>query len=178
MPQSDYPLKDGRTLIISRAQKEDAKEMLAFLSVVGKETDFLLNDGTVRFTIEQEEEFLDNKANDPLGGIFIGRVDGELVGSFGLDTQPRERIKHNTTVGITILKKFWGLGIGNAFFTYIFDFARETGVIKNLWLSVRADNERGIALYKKFGFEEIGRHKNTIFVRDIYYDEILMDAEL
>jgi RimJ/RimL family protein N-acetyltransferase len=178
MPQTNYILKDGRTLVISRAQKENAAEMLAFLSAVGKETDFLLNDGTIRFTLEQEEEFLDKNAKETLSGIFIGRVDGELIGSFGLDTQLRDRVKHNTTIGITILKKFWDLGIGSAFFAYIFGFARETGVIKNLWLSVRADNKRGIALYKKFGFEEIGRHKNAIFVRGVYHDEILMDAEI
>ncbi|HWS31067.1 MAG TPA: GNAT family protein [Clostridia bacterium] len=178
MPQTEYTLRDGRTLVISRAQKESAAEMLAFLSAVGKETDFLLNDGTVRFTLEQEEEFLDKNAKDPLGGIFIGRVDGELAGSFGLSTQPRERVRHNTTVGITVLKKFWGLGVGSAFFAYMFGFARETDVTKNLTLGVRADNERGLALYKKFGFTEIGRHKNAIFVKGVYYDEILMDAEL
>jgi len=178
MPQADYILKDGRTLVISRAQKGNAAEMLAFLSAVGKETDFLLNDGTIRFTLEQEEEFLEKSAKEALGGIFIGRVDGEPAGSFGLNIQPRDRVKHNSTIGIMVSKKFWDLGVGSAFFTYMFDFARETGVTKNLWLGVRADNERGIALYKKFGFEEIGRHKNAIFVKGTYYDEILMDAEI
>ena len=178
MPQSNYALKDGRTLIISRPQKEHAAEMLAFLSAVGKETDFLLNDGTIRLTLEQEEAFLEQSAQNPLGGIFSGRIEKELVCSFGLTSQARDRVKHNVTIGLTVLKKCWGLGIGRAIFQYAFAFARETGILKNMWLDVRADNERAIALYKKFGFEQIGRRKNALFVNGIYYDEILMEVEL
>lgn len=76
MPQTEYLLKDGRTLRFARPQRADADEMLAFLSAVGKETDFLLNDGTSRLTLEQEEDFLEASAKDALGGMFVGRVDG------------------------------------------------------------------------------------------------------
>lgn len=178
MPQADYVLKDGRTLVISRAKKEDAAEMLAFLSFVGKETDFLLNDGTIRLTLEQEEAFLEQSAQNPLGGIFTGHIEGELVCSFGLTSQSRDRVKHNVTIGLTVLKKCWELGVGSALFQYALAFARETGVLKNMWLDVRADNERAIALYQKFGFAQIGRRKNALFVNGVYYDEILMEVEL
>ncbi|MCE5236273.1 MAG: N-acetyltransferase [Clostridiaceae bacterium] len=178
MPQADYVLKDGRTVAFSRPGRENAAEMLAFLSAVGKESDFLLNDGTIMFTLGQEEDFLEASAKDALGGIFVGRVGGELICSFGLTTSPRERARHNVTIGLTVLKSYWGLGIGSAIFSYALDFARETGILKNMWLGVRADNERAIALYEKFGFREIGRHKNALYVKGVYYDEILMDLEL
>ncbi len=178
MPQTDYLLKDGRTLRFTRPQRADAAEMLAFLSVVGRETDFLLNDSTSRFTLEQEEDYLEASAKDAHGGMFVGRVDGKIVCTYGVGTQPRERVRHNVTIGLTVLKEFWGLGAGGAMLDHALACARETGVVKNMWLGVREDNFRAIALYEKFGFREAGRHKNALFVKGVYYDEILMDVEV
>ena len=50
--------------------------------------------------------------------------------------------------------------------------------LRTLSLEVREGNERAIALYKRFGFVEVGRHKARINVRGTYYDEILMDLDL
>jgi hypothetical protein len=58
------------------------------------------------------------------------------------------------------------------------DFAKGTNALRTLSLEVREGNERAIALYKRFGFAEAGRHKGRINVRGTYYDEILMDLPL
>jgi RimJ/RimL family protein N-acetyltransferase len=56
-------------------------------------------------------------------------------------------------------------------------WAAENGV-KRLELSVMTHNERGIALYKKMGFEIEGIKKASIFVNGVYVDEYLMSKIL
>ena len=58
------------------------------------------------------------------------------------------------------------------------DFAKGTGELRTLALEVYAENSRAIALYQRFGFVEVGRHKGRINVRGDYFDEILMDLDL
>lgn len=49
---------------------------------------------------------------------------------------------------------------------------------KNINLGVRAGNDNAIKLYEKFGFKEIGTHKNCINIDGVFHDEILMDLNL
>ena len=52
-------------------------------------------------------------------------------------------------------------------------WAAENGV-KRLELSVMTHNERGLALYKKMGFDIEGIKRASIFVNGAYVDEYLM----
>ena len=74
-------------------------------------------------------------------------------------------------------KKYWHIGVGSAIMEMLIELAKEAS-LKNVELGVYADNERAIALYKRFGFEEIGRHRGRFCVDGEYYDEILMDLHI
>lgn len=50
----------------------------------------------------------------------------------------------------------WGNHIGTRFMEKIIDFAENTAGTEIISLEVRSDNERAIALYKRFGFEKVG----------------------
>ena len=43
-------------------------------------------------------------------------------------------------------------------------FAINDPIIKVVFLIVKDGNERAIYLYKKYGFEVVGRHKNNVYV--------------
>lgn len=179
MQSAEYPLRDGRTLVISRPKVSDAENLLAYLKQVGGETDFLLFDGNgVPFTLEMEQSFLAQNLQNEAGGFFCGFIGGDIAATFNLEIHPRERMKHNARLAISVPKKYWGIGVGSAVMRYMFEAARVAGFIKTLRLEVRADNARAIALYEKFGFREIGRHKDGFQVNGLYYDEILMDVQL
>jgi len=90
----------------------------------------------------------------------------------------RTRIAHVGGIAISIKRAYWHLGIGNIAMQAMIVFARSTNFLRTLSLEVREGNERAIALYKRYGFVEIGRHKAKINVRGTYYDEILMDLDL
>lgn len=57
-------------------------------------------------------------------------------------------------------------------------FAKRNGQTEILHLGVKDDNLTAVNLYKKMGFNEIGRHKNFFKIDGKYYDEMLMDLYL
>lgn len=78
---------------------------------------------------------------------------------------------------MSVRRKYWHIGVGSAMMEMLIELAKEAS-LKNIELSVHAENERAIALYRRFGFEEIGRHRGKIYVDGEYYDEILMDLHI
>ena len=177
---SEHILKDGRTLILRDPEVSDAEQMLAYTKVVGGETDFLLMDenGIEGLTLEGEQEWIRGTRDAKTTRMLLGFVDGELALLCDVRGAARKRIAHVGGVAISVKRDYWGLGIGGIAMRAMIDFARSTGVLRTLSLEVREGNERAIALYKRFGFAEVGRHKGRINVRGTYYDEILMDLDL
>ena len=176
----EYKLKDGRTLILRDPVKEDAAAMIAYAKTVGGETDFLLMDenGIEGLTLEGEEEWIKNTLETPNTKMFLGFVGDELVSLCDVRAAARKRVSHVAVIAISVKRSYWYLGIGSIIMRAMIDFAKSTGMLRKLSLDVREGNERAIALYERFGFVEVGRHKAHINVRGTYYDEILMDLDL
>jgi len=177
---TDYVLKDGRTLTLRDPAEDDAELLLNYPKIVGAETDFLLCDGNGidGLTLEKERAWIRGTLESPNTRMFLGFVDGELATLFDVRAAARSRISHVGGIAISVKRDYWGLGIGSIAMQAMIDFARSTGFLRTLTLEVREGNERAIALYKRFGFVEAGRHKGRVNVRGTYYDEILMDLEL
>jgi RimJ/RimL family protein N-acetyltransferase len=111
--------------------------------------------------------------------IFVAEDDGKLIGqlvAFNMYGR-NKRVVHVLHIGISILKSHWGKGVGTKLFEYMEKWAIENGT-KRLELSVMTHNERGIALYKKMGFEKEGTKKASICVNGNYVDEYLMSKIL
>ena len=177
---TEHLLKDGRTLILRDPTLEDAEELLNYLKIVGGETDFLLADenGIDGLTLEGERDWITGTLKAPNTKMFLGVLDGEIVLVCDVRAAGRKRIAHVGGVAISIKRAYWHLGIGSIAMQAMIDFARSTNVLRSLSLEVHAENSRAIALYRRFGFVEVGRHKGRIHVGERYYDEILMDLDL
>ncbi len=175
-----FKLKNGMQMLMRRATPDDAVRLMTYLKTVGGETDFLLigSGGLVDMTVAREKAFLKAIGQKSDSGMFIGEVDGEIMACFHVQCEAKARIKHNATVGISVKRSYWHQGAGTACMYHLISFARESGTIRNLCLEVRADNARARKLYQRFGFVEIGRHKDRIMIDGVYYDEILMDLKL
>ena len=177
---AEYLLKDGRTLLLRDPSLEDAEELLNFLKIVGSETDFLLADenGIDGLTLEGERDWITATLSARNTKMFVGVVEGEIVLVCDVRAAGRKRISHVGGVAISIKRGYWHLGIGSIAMQSMIDFAKGTGELRTLALEVHAENSRAIALYQRFGFVEVGRHKGRINVRGDYFDEILMDLDL
>lgn len=171
-------LRDGSVLQISRPRGENAAEILEYLKIIGGETHFLLMDENgLGISEEYEAKILEASYAEPRGGMHFGRINGEMACMFSLSCHPRRRLAHTGEIALSVRKKYWHIGVGSAIMEMLIELAKEAP-LKNIELSVHAENERAIALYRRFGFEEIGRHRGKICVDGEYYDEILMDLHL
>ena len=171
-------LRDGSVLQISRPRGENAAEILEYLKIVGGETHFLLMDENgLGISEEREAKILEAAYVEPRGGMHFGKINREIACMFSLSCHPRRRLAHTGEIALSVRKKYWHIGVGSAIMEALIELAKEAS-LKYVELGVYADNERAIALYRRCGFEEIGRHRGKLYVDGEYYDEILMDLHI
>ena len=172
-------LENGKCLVLREANINDAEAMLQYLNIVGGESDNLLfGANEFRLTVEQERNYIESMRGNDNALMAIGVIDGQIISVAQVAAPPRKRIAHNGELAISVKKEYWSMGIGTEMMKLLVDFAKETGVIKNISLGVKSDNEKGIKLYEKMGFEKVGVHKNFFNIDGKYFDEILMDLYL
>jgi len=123
------------------------------------QTDYLLSYPDEQSTDdEQEARSLEETEHSGNEVELVAIIDGRIVGSAGvLAVRSRRKVVHRARFGISILKEFWGMGIGRVLMDASLDCARQAGYTQ-LELEVVADNERALSLYRRAGFEEYGRN--------------------
>ena len=84
----------------------------------------------------------------------------------------RDKLRHRAEFGVSVLRAYWGLGLGRALTEARIQCAKEAGY-EQLELTVVAENERAIALYRKAGFVEFGRNPRGFRSRTSGYQEIV-----
>lgn len=173
-------LKDGRKCLIKSASEEDAEGVYASFIEAHSETDFLLTyPDENKSTLDDERRFLHNKEISDREIELCAIVDGKVVGTAGVDALGTKcKLLHRAEFGISIIKSFWGLGIGRALTECSIEMARKAGY-EQLELEVVADNSRAISLYKSVGFAEYGRNPRGFKSRESGYQTlVLMRLEL
>ena len=172
-------LKNGMILEIDKAIRSDAQEIINYLNIIGGESDNLLFDANgFHMSVEAEENFIENLTNFRTSALFIGKIDNEIACVGSILSSQRDRIAHQAEIAISVKKKFWGLGVGTHLMQTIINYAKSNGQTEILHLGVIEDNYNAISLYKKMGFEEIGRYKKFLKINGQYKDEILMNLYL
>ena len=164
----------GKNLIYREAVKADAAALLEHIKTVGAETDNLSFSGeTFSISVEREAKFIDRFYNNRKDIMLIA-LDGEkVVGNAIVERNRVERYNHRAEISITVLKDYWGHGIGSRLMEMMIDFSRKTG-IEILYLEVRSDNTRAVSLYEKFGFVKIGTYPSFFKINNSYYDAYSM----
>lgn len=74
-------------------------------------------------------------------------------------------------------KKRWNRGIGTEMLTRLIELAKEMK-LKVIELEVISDNARGINLYHKLGFVDIGIYKDYFYVNEKFKDAVVMQKLL
>lgn len=172
-------LDDGREVIFRFAEKSDAKEILSYLKKVGSETDFLsFGFEGVGSDVQKEEEIITRFARATTSAMIVGTLSDMIISVGTLSANATSRFSHNAEAGISVLKEFWGKGIGAHLMNLILEFARTTKHVKNVHLTVIDENDRAMSLYEKTGFKVVGRYKNFSFVDGKYRDAIIMEKEI
>ena len=158
--------KDGRTCLIRHGTAADGEGVLRNFVLNHAQTDFLTTyPDEVRFTVAQEEKYLQEKADSPDEAELVAEVDGLIVGQAGIRALGRaDKVKHRATFGISIDIDWWHLGIGRALTKACIELAKEAGYLQ-LELEAVAENRRALALYESEGFVEYGRNPRGFISR-------------
>ena len=167
-------LKNNMVCIIRNATITDAKGVLENTKIIREETDFLLSyPDEINFSVEEEEELLEDKENSPCEIQICALVDDRIIGLAKISAVgSKEKVKHRAEFGISIEKAYYGKGIGTALTKACIDCAKTAGY-RQLELEVVAENKNAIALYKKFGFKETGRNPRGFYSRYTGWQELI-----
>ena len=152
-------LKNGTECVLKNGTAADGKAVLEnFLKAHG-ETDFLMSyPDENRFGPEDESDYLRGLEENADAVELLAVVNGAIAGTAGIEAVGKNyKVKHRAEFGISVLKEYWGLGIGRALTEACLECARSAG-FSQVELTAVTDNERAIALYESVGFREYGRN--------------------
>ena len=168
-------LRDGRFCLLRSAGEDDARAVLDCFELTHGETDYLLTyPGEMSLSEEQEGEFLRKKEQSPGAVELLALVDGRVVGTAGIDAVgTREKLKHRASLGISVEKAFWSLGIGRALLRGCVACAKAAGYAQ-LELEAVAENGRALSLYESEGFTEYGRNPLGFRTRGGAWQELVL----
>lgn len=165
------PVKLSANLKIRNAVPEDAAAIVQFLNIAGGESDFLtFGGGEFHFNEDEEREFINDLTN---GVLLLAYVAGDLAGVGSCFGNKTPRLAHVAELGVSVLKKFWDLGIGSSLVAELLKQSKDKG-FKRIELRVREDNSRAVALYEKAGFRREGLSECSTIVGGVCYNDILM----
>lgn len=168
-------LRDGRECVLRNACEKDAEEVLDGFNLTHSQTDFLLTyPDETGYDVAQERRFLAEKECRPDEIELCAVVEGQIVGSAGIETVGRKyKVRHRVEFGISIERGSWGLGIGRALLEACIECARQAGYLQ-MELTVVADNASALSLYRKAGFVEYGRNPRGFRSRTSGWQEIIL----
>jgi len=167
-------LTGGTELLVRNAVASDARALRDVMQRTHSETDYLLSyPDEQSVDDEQEARSLAETERSDNEVELVAVLGGRIVGSAGITAVGgRRKVVHRARFGISILKEYWGLGIGRALMEACIDCARRAGYTQ-LELEVVADNQRAVSLYRRAGFEEYGRNPRGYRSASSGYQELV-----
>lgn len=176
VPRREVMLKDGRLCVIRSADRVDALEMIAYLKQTAMESTFLVSyPDEITYSESEEISVIDRYLNAPTSAMIVAFVDNRIVGISSLTgNAARRKRRHRSEMGISVLREFWGLGVGTRIAEILIEVAKLAG-LEQIELGVFTSNKRARALYEKMGFVEMGLIPRAAKLDDgSYYGEYRM----
>ncbi|SHK01153.1 GNAT family N-acetyltransferase [Paramaledivibacter caminithermalis] len=174
-----YRLKDGKIMIVREGNGKDADRVLQYIKRVACESDNLtFGEGEFNTTLEEEVRFIEECRKSKNSLFLIAEYRGEIISCLTFSGGNRSRIKHYGEFGITVLKKYWGLGVGKTLINCLIKWAKDSGIIRKINLKVKADNTKAIALYTKLGFVKEGAISRFFYHKGEFHDVYVMGLEI
>ena len=167
-------LKNGKEALIRNGIASDGAAVYEVFNLTHAETDFLLSyPDENSFDPEQEAQFLEEKSESQNEAELVAIIDGKVAGIAGIESIGKKyKVKHRAEFGISVLKEYWGLGLGKVLTRACIQCAQNAGY-DQLELNVVADNDRALSMYRSLGFVEFGRNPRGFNSRIIGYQELV-----
>lgn len=163
-------------LIIREATAADATQLTNVMATISEQTEYLaLDELGMDLSLDLLQQQLDLLYQSPANVLLLALDDNEIVGTASISSRDEKRIAHIGEVGISILKEYWGFGLGSVLMEELIEWSKKTNIIRRLELSVQKQNKAAIHLYQKFGFHtEAVMKRGALSDQGIFLDCLLM----
>lgn len=105
-------------------------------------------------------------------GLFLEEEGERLVGMLGFTREWRPKRKHTAGLwSFFVAPEFRGRGYGAALLDRVIEHARDLTCVRQIVLTVTAENTVAARLYASRGFEQFGLERDALCVGGRYYDE-------
>ena len=114
------------------------------------------------------------------GNFVLGAFDGKtLIGTIGFFRETREKTAHKGMIwGVYVTAPHRGKGIGNGLLAAAIERLRTYSGLRQVNLTVAADQAAAVALYRRHGFTEFGLERAALKAGGGYVDERWMTLRL
>lgn len=163
-------------LLIREAEISDASEVIALLDQIGQESNFTsLDENGISMAESEMQIFIDKQAQSENQITLLAFLNDELAGIINITADQRPRVRHIGDIFLGIKKAFWGFGLGSILMEEAIEWAKTSGVIRRLQLTVQKRNLAAIHLYEKMGFITEGlQERGACIERGEFLDVYLM----
>jgi len=165
------------TVSIRHAQVKDAPILVEAEREIAKEPGFFCSQPS-ELKNEDVTNTIKSLENNNKGVFLVAEKEDELVGHAFLEPMTLKSLSHVADLNIVVHKGWQGKGIGRSLLEEVITWAKNSSNLEKIQLNVRASNQIAISLYKKMGFQEEGRIKNKLKIKDSYLDDIVMGLML
>ena len=120
-------VKGGVEILVRNAVASDARALRETMRRAHTQSDYLLSYPDEQ-SVDDEQEARSLEAIERSGNEveLVAIIDGRIVGSAGVSAvRSRRKVAHRACFGISILKEYWGMGIGRALMEASIDCARQ-----------------------------------------------------
>ncbi|MBF0576175.1 GNAT family N-acetyltransferase [Dysgonomonas sp. GY617] len=173
-------LKNGETIVIREAQISDAPELITVVKEYIEESEFIpYIKGEFNPTLEEEEKWIQSFIDNKNSLLLVATHQGRIIGNIDFSGLQQKIMYHTARLGMGMLSSWQGYGIGSLLLENAIKWAKNNSPLEIIYLEAYANNEAGLALYKKYGFVESGKRPEIFKVDDkTYIDEIIMTLRI
>ncbi len=172
MNQTQKPTLSSDRITLRDAVPEDVDARFAMGNTPEIQAMFGADPTQVRpITQEAAEGWVRSQMNEPHGWVI--EADGKLIGSIRLHSINHADSRANIAIGI-LDPGALGKGYGTEAMTLLARHAFGAMGLHRLSCRVIAFNDRAIAAYKKVGFVEEGRERESARIGDTWQDDVIM----
>ena len=162
----------GDRIYLSPRNSEDVEIFTEWLNDF-ETTDYIGRSSAI-VSLEGEKKYLEEHSFAEAGFVIVTLEEDKMIGTVSLEKI--DHINRTATLGIFIGDKYFrSKGYGTEAIKLILEYGFKYLNLKNIKLDVMEFNERALKCYKKCGFKEYGRRRQSKLVDGKYYDSIEMD---
>ena len=138
---------------IREAIPSDGAQILQVLEIIGSQTPYLVMDEKgLEMTTDEMGDNLANLYESSHNILMVALANEKVIGTASVKASSKKRVEHIGEIGISILQDYWGFGLGSLMMEELIVWAKESGVIRRLELTVQHRNQRAVHVYEKIGF--------------------------